>query len=252
MANRVALELSLTASRVSYQIRYDATVSPSTSIKFMTDGVLLRELATDFLLNKYSVIIIDEAHERSMNTDILIGVLSRVLKLREQLWKEGRTGAKVFYCYQITWKSTHRCTQPLRLIIMSATLRVSDFAENERLFSSPPPVINVAARQHPVTVHFNRRTPSDYIAESIKKASKIHSRLPPGGILIFLTGQNEISGVCRKLEAKFGRKALEERRLRRQSRQSAQLRSRAAGEEQSEKQSGDVAFSQGVFTSRCR
>lgn len=95
MASRVAHELSLTSSRVSYQIRYDATVSPATSIKFMTDGVLLRELATDFLLNKYSVIIIDEAHERSMNTDILIGVLSRVLKLREQLWKEGKEGAKV-------------------------------------------------------------------------------------------------------------------------------------------------------------
>ena len=81
MAARVAHELSLTSSRVSYQIRYDATVSPSTSIKFMTDGVLLRELATDFLLTKYSVIIIDEAHERSMNTDVLIGTLSRVIKL---------------------------------------------------------------------------------------------------------------------------------------------------------------------------
>lgn len=95
MASRVAQELSLTSSRVSYQIRYDATVSPSTSIKFMTDGVLLRELATDFLLSKYSVIIIDEAHERSMNTDILIGVLSRVLKLREDMWKEGKGGIKV-------------------------------------------------------------------------------------------------------------------------------------------------------------
>ncbi len=95
MATRVAHELSLTSSKVSYQIRYDATVSPSTSIKFMTDGVLLRELATDFLLSKYSIIIIDEAHERSMNTDILIGVLSRVLKLREQLWTEGKDGIKV-------------------------------------------------------------------------------------------------------------------------------------------------------------
>lgn len=95
MASRVAHELSLSASRVSYQIRYDATTSPSTVIKFMTDGVLLRELATDFLLNKYSVIIIDEAHERSLNTDILIGVLSRVVKLREDLWKEGNEGAKV-------------------------------------------------------------------------------------------------------------------------------------------------------------
>ena len=61
----------------------------------MTDGVLLRELATDFLLNKYSVIIIDEAHERSMNTDILIGVLSRVIKLREDIWKSGKASVKV-------------------------------------------------------------------------------------------------------------------------------------------------------------
>ena len=95
MASRVAHELSLTTSQVSYQIRYDATVSPSTSIKFMTDGVLLRELAADFLLNKYSIIIIDEAHERSINTDILIGILSRIIKLREELWKEGKEGAKV-------------------------------------------------------------------------------------------------------------------------------------------------------------
>lgn len=98
---------------------------------------------------------------------------------------------------------------------MSATLRVSDFAENQTLFASPPPVINVAARQHPVTVHFNRRTSSDYITEAIKKTTKIHTRLPPGGILIFLTGQNEITGVCRKLEAKFGRKALEDKKKRR-------------------------------------
>ncbi|KIO06158.1 hypothetical protein M404DRAFT_15215 [Pisolithus tinctorius Marx 270] len=199
MAARVAHELSLTSSRVSYQIRYDATVSPSTTIKFMTDGVLLRELATDFLLSKYSVIIIDEAHERSMNTDILIGVLSRVLKLREQMWKEGKEGIK-----------------PLRLIIMSATLRVSDFAENQTLFATPPPVINVDARQHPVTIHFNRRTPSDYVNEAIKKTAKIHARLPPGGILIFLTGQNEITGVCRKLEARFSRKAIEAKKRRRQ------------------------------------
>ena len=96
MASRVAHELSLTSSKVSYQIRYDATVSADTSIKFMTDGVLLRELATDFLLTKYSVLIIDEAHERSMNTDILIGVLSRVIKLREQMWLEKKEGAKVY------------------------------------------------------------------------------------------------------------------------------------------------------------
>ncbi|KAF5385658.1 hypothetical protein D9757_005460 [Collybiopsis confluens] len=185
MASRVAQELSLASSRVSYQIRYDATVSPTTSIKFMTDGVLLRELATDFLLTKYSVIIIDEAHERSMNTDILIGVLSRVLRLREELWKEGKEDAKL-----------------LRLIIMSATLRVSDFASNTTLFPTPPPVINVAARQHPVTIHFNRRTASDFITEAIKKTIKIHTRLPR-------------EGVCRKLEARFSKRVIEERQRQR-------------------------------------
>ncbi|KAI9443209.1 P-loop containing nucleoside triphosphate hydrolase protein [Lactarius indigo] len=197
MASRVAHELSLPSSRVSYQIRYDATISPSTSIKFMTDGVLLRELASDFLLSKYSVLIIDEAHERSMNTDILIGVLSRVVKLRESMWRDGKD------------------IKPLRLIIMSATLRISDFVENATLFATPPPVIEVPARQYPVTVHFNRRTVSDYVSEAIRKASKIHARLPPGGVLIFLTGQNEISGVCRRLEERYGVESIKERKKRR-------------------------------------
>lgn len=98
--------------------------------------------------------------------------------------------------------------QPLRLIIMSATLRVSDFTSNTTLFRTPPPVINIAARQHPVTIHFNRRTASDYVTEAVRKTIKIHARLPPGGILVFLTGQNEITGVCKKLEARFGRSAI--------------------------------------------
>ncbi|KAJ3521662.1 hypothetical protein NM688_g8987 [Phlebia brevispora] len=133
-----------------------------------------------------------------MNTDILIGVLSRVIKLREEMWVQDKDNVK-----------------PLRLVIMSATLRVSDFAENTTLFPKPPPIINVPGRSHPVTVHFSRRTSSDYVTDTIRKASKIHARLPPGGILIFLTGQNEISGVCRKLEARYGAKALAERKKRR-------------------------------------
>ena len=102
--------------------------------------------------------------------------------------------------------------QLLRLVIMSATLRISDMAENKTLFATPPPTINVAGRQHPVTIHFSRRTDSDYVTEAIRKTIKIHNRLPPGGILIFLTGQNEIVGVCRKLEARFGPRALSERK----------------------------------------
>ncbi|KAI9304037.1 P-loop containing nucleoside triphosphate hydrolase protein [Cunninghamella echinulata] len=186
MAKRVGEELNLTEQEVSYQIRYDATVSDKTRIKFMTDGVLLRELSEDLLLTKYSVLIIDEAHERNLNTDILIGVVSRVLKLRAELSKEDRQKIK-----------------PLRVVIMSATLRVTDFTENTTLFAVPPPVINVNARQFPVNIHFNRRTPDDYIAEAYKKVSKIHERLPHGGILIFLTGQNEITQLCKMLRKKY-------------------------------------------------
>jgi ATP-dependent RNA helicase DHX37/DHR1 len=100
---------------------------------------------------------------------------------------------------------------------MSATLRVSDFVENKALFPEPPPVISVAARQYPVSIHFNRRTVSDYVTESIRKTSKIHARLPPGGILIFLTGQNEIDTVCRKLNERFGARALQMKRRERAS-----------------------------------
>ncbi|KAK0543984.1 putative ATP-dependent RNA helicase DHR1 [Tilletia horrida] len=197
-AARVRSELSLPESRVSHQIRYDATVSPQTSIKFMTDGVLLREVATDFLLDKYSAILVDEAHERSVNTDVLIGVLSRIVRLREKRWLEARSAS----------------ARPLRLIIMSATLRVADFTQNKTLFPEPPPVLNIEARQHPVTVHFNRRTTHDFMGEAIKKVGKIHTRLPPGGILVFLTGQQEIMHVCKTLEAKFGRKAIARRKER--------------------------------------
>lgn len=199
MAARVAEELSLPPTIVSHQVRYEATAGSSTVVKFMTDGVLLREMAADFLLSRYSVIIVDEAHERNLNTDILIGTLSRVIKLRAEMWLQGKAGAK-----------------PLRLIIMSATLRVSDFVENTILFNIPPPIIEIETRQHPVTIHFDRRTRSDYVTQALAKAVKIHSRLPPGGILIFLTGQQEIVGLCRKLERRFGyqviHKKLERRR----------------------------------------
>ena len=110
------------------------------------------------------------------------------------------------------WARIKGHLQLLRLVIMSATLRISDMAENKTLFATPPPTINVPGRQHPVTIHFNRRTKLDYVAEAVRKTAKIHNRLPPGGILIFLTGQNEITGVCRKLDAKFGPKALSKKR----------------------------------------
>lgn len=180
MSHRVAKEMNLPTQVVSYQIRYEGNVTSDTKIKFMTDGVLLKEIQKDFLLQRYSAIIIDEAHERSVYTDILIGILSRIAPLR------------------------NKRKMPLKLIIMSATLRVEDFTDNRKLFKTPPPVIKVDARQFPVTIHFNKRTPlEDYTGEAFHKTCKIHRMLPPGGILVFLTGQAEVHSLCRRLRNAF-------------------------------------------------
>jgi ATP-dependent RNA helicase DHX37/DHR1 len=98
---------------------------------------------------------------------------------------------------------------------MSATLRVADFVENTTLFSTPPPIVKIDARQHPVTIHFDRKTRHDYVTQAIRKAVKIHTRLPAGGILIFLTGQQEIAGVCKRLESKYGPKTISQRKEKR-------------------------------------
>lgn len=179
MAKRVGSEMSLGLDEVSYLIRFEGSTTDKTKIKFMTDGVLLKEIENDFLLSKYSAIILDEAHERSVYTDILLGLLSRIVPLRN---KKG---------------------MPMKLIIMSATLRVSDFTENRKLFKIPPPVLKVDARQFPVTVHFNKRTDPDYVQEAYRKTVKIHTKLPDGGILIFLTGQQEVLQLVKRLRKAF-------------------------------------------------
>lgn len=168
MSQRVAYEMNLMNGEVGYQIRFSGNVSQTTQIKFMTDGVLLKECQQDFLLSKYSVIIIDEAHERSVFSDILIGLLSRIVPLRAK-----------------------RAT-PLKLIIMSATLRLNDFTDNSILFPKSPPIIKIDARQYGVTVLFAKRTPEDYIEAAYKKVLAIHNKMPRGGILVFVTSQKDV------------------------------------------------------------
>jgi ATP-dependent RNA helicase DHX37/DHR1 len=139
-----------TCRQVSYQIRYEGTFkNDTTRIKFMTDGVLLKEVQNDFLLSQYSCIIIDEAHERSVATDVLIGLLSRIVPIR---------------C---------RRQDPLRLVIMSATMRIDEFIENRHLFKLKPKIINIDVRQYPVTIHFNKQTPTNYVDEAYKKVDII-------------------------------------------------------------------------------
>lgn len=186
MAKRVSEELGELSGKVSYQIRFESSVSNKTAIKFMTDGILIREIANDFALLKYSAVIIDEAHERTINTDILIGMVSRIVDLRTSMSKDDPN---------IT---------PLKLIIMSATLRIADFMDNPILFrSGPPPLLKAEGRQYPVTIHFARRTQRDYIEEAFQKVCRGHKKLPPGGMLVFLTGQNEINALAKKLRASF-------------------------------------------------
>ncbi|KAK7260237.1 hypothetical protein RIF29_26123 [Crotalaria pallida] len=194
-AKRVAYELGLRLGKeVGFQVRYDKRIGDNCSIKFMTDGILLREVQNDILLRRYSVIILDEAHERSLNTDILIGMLSRVIKTRLKIYNEQQ---KMILSGQSI--NPEQMVFPLKLVLMSATLRVQDFTAG-RLFHTPPPVIEVPTRQFPVSVYFSKRTEkTDYIGEAYKKVLAIHKRLPPGGILVFVTGQREVEDLCRKL-----------------------------------------------------
>ncbi|RYH29864.1 DEAD/DEAH box helicase [archaeon] len=189
---------------VGYQIRYDSsTVGKVTKIKFMTDGILLREITQDILLRQYSVIILDEAHERNVNTDILLGMLSRAVPLRKKISQEEY---EVYNSLSEEEKDKYaKPLQPLKLIIMSATLRVTDF-QCERLFQPIPPVIQVEARQYPVTVHFAKKTElRNYLQATYQKICQIHRKLPQGGILVFLTGKREIMYMCHKLQKTLNR-----------------------------------------------
>ena len=174
---------------VSYQTRYEsAGLGPSTQIKFMTDGILLQEIQSDLLLRKYGAIIIDEAHERNLNTDVLLGLLSVALPLRRKASEEGTL-------------------PPLKLVVMSATLRVEDFTENKRLFPDTmkrPALVKVPGRTYPVSIHHSKVTElDDYEKVAMEKVCKIHRKLPAGGILVFLTGKQEIVRCVNRLRQRL-------------------------------------------------
>lgn len=143
---------------VSYQTRYESAgySDQTTEIQFMTDGILLQEIRNDLLLRKYSVIILDEAHERNLNTDILIGLLSIAIPLRNNHARQRKDDAT-----DTTNENPDTILRPLKLIIMSATLRVEDFTTNTKLFHHPqyvPGVITIPGRTFPVIVHHNKVT----------------------------------------------------------------------------------------------
>ncbi|PHU02971.1 hypothetical protein BC332_28222 [Capsicum chinense] len=172
VSRRVAQEQNVRiGEEVGYAIRFEDRTSEKTRIKYLTDGVLLRESLFDPELNQYSVIILDEAHERSLNTDILLGLMKRLIK----------------------WRYSS-----LKVLITSATL---DGGKVSRFFSDCP-VLTVPGELFPVEiVHISER-PKNYVETSVKKAIDIHVREPEGDILIFLTGQDDIEKLVLKLEEK--------------------------------------------------
>ncbi|KAG4301955.1 hypothetical protein PCK1_001931 [Pneumocystis canis] len=165
VAKRVSEEMMVKLGTVvGYAIRFEDCTSSSTVIKYMTDGVLLRESLVDSDLGKYSCIIMDEAHERSLNTDILLGLIKSILTRRKDL----------------------------KLIVTSATLNAERFS---RFFGNAPQ-FNIPGRTFPVDILFSKSPCEDYVDSAVKQVLTIHLSHPPGDILVFMTGQEDIEITC--------------------------------------------------------
>uniref|UniRef100_A0A0D9WZA3 RNA helicase n=1 Tax=Leersia perrieri TaxID=77586 RepID=A0A0D9WZA3_9ORYZ len=165
VAKRVSEEMETElGDRVGYAIRFEDMTSPNTIIKYMTDGVLLRETLKDSDLDKYRVIVMDEAHERSLNTDVLFGILKKVVARRRDF----------------------------KLIVTSATLNADKFSK----FFGGVPVFHIPGRTFPVNIMFSKTPCEDYVEAAVKQAMTIHITSGAGDILIFMTGQEEIEATC--------------------------------------------------------
>ncbi|XP_031116099.1 probable pre-mRNA-splicing factor ATP-dependent RNA helicase DEAH5 [Ipomoea triloba] len=168
VAKRVAEEFGCRlGEEVGYAIRFEDCTGPETVIKYMTDGMLLREILVDESLSQYSVIMLDEAHERTIHTDVLFGLLKQLVKRRPDL----------------------------RLIVTSATLDAEKFSGyffNCNIFTIP-------GRTFPVEILYTKQPESDYLDAALITVLQIHLTEPEGDILLFLTGQEEIDYACQCL-----------------------------------------------------
>ncbi|KAI1304582.1 putative ATP-dependent RNA helicase dhr2 [Mortierella claussenii] len=181
LAKRVAEEVGTPiGQKVGYSIRFDDASSKDSLIKYMTDGIMLRELLSDRLLLRYSVIILDEAHERTLRTDILFGMVKSIQKQRQELIdNKGR-----------------RDIQPLKIVIMSATLDAEKFSE----YFYNAKIMYISGRMYPVKTLNTVEPQSDYVDSALVTAFQIHQEEAPGDILIFLTGQEEIENLEKLIE----------------------------------------------------
>lgn len=177
VANRVAEELGVHGNVVGYKIRFQDHTSASTKIKFMTDGVLLAETRQDRELKQYSAIIVDEAHERSLNIDFLLGYLKQLTKRRPEL----------------------------KIIVTSATIDTDAFS---RHFDNAP-IVNVSGRNYPVAVSYHpppHEEKGEYetiIDHCVDTVTQLFTTRPEGDILIFLATERDIRECCKLLDNKF-------------------------------------------------
>uniref|UniRef100_A0A8C7V1D0 RNA helicase n=1 Tax=Oncorhynchus mykiss TaxID=8022 RepID=A0A8C7V1D0_ONCMY len=161
VAKRVSEELgSNLGEEVGYAIRFEDCTSEKTVIKYMTDGILLRESLRESDLDHYSAVIMDEAHERSLNTDVLFGLLREVVSRRSDL----------------------------KLIVTSATMDSDKFAA----FFGNVPIFHIPGRTFPVDILFSKTPQEDYVEAAVKQALQIHLSGMGGDILIFMPGQEDI------------------------------------------------------------
>ncbi|CAK9437856.1 uncharacterized protein LODBEIA_P22340 [Lodderomyces beijingensis] len=169
VASRVADEMDVQlGEEVGYSVRFEHKNGPKTILKYMTDGMLLREAMDDHDLSRYSCIILDEAHERTLATDILMGLIKQVSLRRPDL----------------------------KIIIMSATLD----AEKFQSYFHDAPLLAVPGRTHPVEIYYTPEFQRDYLDAAIRTALQIHATEDEGDILLFLTGEDEIEEACRKIQ----------------------------------------------------
>ncbi|KNC81340.1 pre-mRNA-splicing factor ATP-dependent RNA helicase DHX15, partial [Sphaeroforma arctica JP610] len=170
VATRVAQEMDvMLGEEVGYTIRFEDCTSNKTRLKYMTDGMLLREAMADPLLERYNCLILDEAHERTLATDLLMGLLKEVVAQRPDL----------------------------KLIVMSATL---DAAKFQTYFQNAP-LMHIPGRTHPVEILYVPEPERDYLAAAVRTVVQIHLCEGEGDILLFLTGEEEIEDACRKIKA---------------------------------------------------
>lgn len=176
IAQRVAKELgSELGHLVGYSVRFEDSTSKLTKIKYLTDGMLLREAMLDNLLSKYNVIILDEAHERTIHTDVLFGIVKQA---------------------QQTRKSQN--LKKLKVIIMSATMDVDHFVK----YFHKSTVLYLEGRTYPILINYTKQKQEDYVHSCLVTIFQIHRTVPPSeDILVFLTGQDEIEAMASGIRA---------------------------------------------------